>query len=101
MSRGNARADTRGRSWTAWGTAVATLLGAGCALDRHSERTPSGMAPRATVRDPSSPTLGTDFFSVPRGQTIPASGLGVDLVRDSASRVDPGLIMTELPGTSR
>jgi hypothetical protein len=67
--------DPRGRR-----TILVALVGlavSGCAPHR-------GLGRRGdTMRPPSfaNPTVGTDRRAVPRGQTIPPSGLGVDLVR--------------------
>jgi hypothetical protein len=53
--------------------ALLALLGAGCTHGRFAGRPSKDLG--------STPTIGTDFHSVPPGQTIPPAGLGVDLVR--------------------
>jgi hypothetical protein len=53
--------------------ALLALLGAGCTHGRFAGRPSKDLG--------STPTIGTDFHSVPPGQTIPPAGFGVDLVR--------------------
>src|SRR5688572_17746049 len=52
---------------------LCSLLGTGCS---HLQ----GLARRSDSAPGSSSTLGTDFKTAPKGQTIPPAGFGVDLV---------------------
>ncbi|HEV3166140.1 MAG TPA: hypothetical protein VGZ22_19100 [Isosphaeraceae bacterium] len=63
--------------------AALALLFAGCAADSRTTR--SGCAPDAQAGPAwwQHSTIGHDLRAAPRGQTIPATGLGVDLVSAS------------------
>jgi hypothetical protein len=77
--------------------AALSALGPACASHRLSS--PHAMkhgGPYVAPPDRGrSPTLGTDFFTVPRGQVIPPAGLGVDLVQGVAR--DPRVIPASMP----
>lgn len=87
------------RGWRASPTLVDALLlfALGCSSPPHAQQGASGGLLHRLIsrRGGPSTTLGHDFSKVPPGQTIPAAGLGVDLVRSRTSPpVDSALSVT-------
>ncbi|MGZ3337773.1 MAG: hypothetical protein ACXVBV_20850 [Isosphaeraceae bacterium] len=64
--------------------AMFTVLGliTGCSFHRAADRSGESVTPphAPPQRRDQLPTIGTDTRTVPPGQTIPAAGLGVDLL---------------------
>lgn len=71
---------------------VLGLALAGCRQDGHRGRVPPGVEPRGA-------TIGHDLRAWPSGESIPVTGLGVDLVDARASSRQVGFRMTDQPRT--
>jgi hypothetical protein len=85
-----ARARRRGRTIS---IVLLALAASGCASHRGPGRRGDTMRPPSFAH----PTVGADRRTIPRGRTIPPSGLGVDLVRLPAGGAPP----TTTPPTPR
>lgn len=69
--------EERRRGWWLVPAMFALLAGGGCSQWQ-------GSRPRQPADRASWSTLGTDRSTIPRGQTIPPAGFGVDLVESSS-----------------